>query len=77
MYNTKNTAVKYNKKIYSKKTKARIQRHKRVRYHNDAVLFPDDTTAATRKRRKSLKKRYANPAIFERIRVLSNHKQLE
>jgi hypothetical protein len=31
-------------------------RHKRVRYHNDAVLFPDDSTEHDRKRRKHIKK---------------------
>ena len=48
--------MKYNKKIISNKIKSRIMRHKRVRYHNDAALFPDDTQSIDRKRRKSLKK---------------------
>ncbi len=46
----------YRAKQYSKKVSKRILRHKRVRYHNDAKLFPDDTTSYDRKRRKSLKK---------------------
>ena len=48
--------MKDNKKIISNKIKSRIMRHKRVRYHNDAALFPDDTQSIDRKRRKSLKK---------------------
>ena len=48
--------MKYNKKIISNKIKSRIMRHKRVRYHNDAALFPNDTQSIDRKRRKSLKK---------------------
>ena len=48
--------MKYNKKIISNKIKSIIMRHKRVRYHNDAALFPDDTQSIDRKRRKSLKK---------------------
>jgi hypothetical protein len=48
--------MKYNAKQFPKKIKARIQRHKRVRYHNDAVLFPDDSSNEDRKRRKNIKK---------------------
>ena len=48
--------MKYSSKSFSDKVKSRIARHKRVRYHNDAVLFPDSTLLTDRKRRKSLKK---------------------
>jgi hypothetical protein len=47
--------VKYNSKQFSKKVLKRIARHKRVRYHNDAALFPDDTATVDRKRRASVK----------------------
>lgn len=48
--------MNYASKPTSKKVQSRIARHKRVRYHNDAALFPDDTPQIDRKRRKSLKK---------------------
>jgi len=45
----------YRAKKLSKTAMKRIMRHKRVRYHNDAALFPDDNLLTDRKRRASLK----------------------
>lgn len=50
----------YRSKKYPTKVKKRIMRHKRTRYHNDAALFPDNTMAYDRKRRKSLKQKDYN-----------------
>lgn len=49
----------YNKKSFSRKVRNRINRHKRVRYHNDAVLFTESEYSTPRKRTMSLKKRDA------------------
>lgn len=48
--------MKYNAKPFTKQVRARVARHKRVRYHNDAVLFPDDVPQVDRKRRKALRR---------------------
>jgi len=52
--------MNYNKKTLPGRIKSRIMRHKRVRYHNDAVLFPDDNPKIDRKRRKAIKNRAKN-----------------
>jgi hypothetical protein len=52
--------MNYNTKTLPGRIKSRIMRHKRVRYHNDAVLFPDDNPKIDRKRRKAIKNRAKN-----------------
>ena len=42
------------------KVQARIARHKRVRYHNDAYLFPDDSASAQTKLCKQCFRPFAN-----------------
>ena len=56
--------MNYNKKNIPGRIRSRILRHKRVRYHNDAALFPDDTQKIDRKRRKALKKSASEKNLF-------------
>lgn len=50
--------MRYTNKALSRavqsKIASKIARRKRVRYHNDAALFPDDGSRVDRKRRRSL-----------------------
>ena len=48
--------MKYNAKSLTQKVRSKVARRKRNRYHNDAVLFPDDAPSIDRKRRMSIKK---------------------
>lgn len=48
--------MNYNSKKLPKKIASKVARRKRVRYHNDAALFPDNDLTTDRKRRKSVKK---------------------
>jgi hypothetical protein len=48
--------MNYNSKKLPKKIASKVARRKKVRYHNDAALFPDNNLAIDRKRRKSVKK---------------------
>lgn len=46
----------YRAKLYSTKVQKRIMRHKRTRYHNEAVLFSEESYSSPRKRTNALRK---------------------
>ena len=50
--------MNYNSKSVPKGIQSKISRQKRNRYHNDAVLFPDNNLSVDRKRRKAVKKQF-------------------
>ena len=50
--------MNYKSMSVSKKVQSKIARRKKDRYHNDAVLFPDNDLDVDRKRRKSVKKKF-------------------
>lgn len=52
--------MNYKSMSVSKKVQSKITRRKKDRYHNDAVLFPDNDLGVDRKRRKAVKKKSLN-----------------
>jgi hypothetical protein len=62
--------MKYNAKSLPQKVRSKVARRKRNRYHNDAVLFPDDNLTVDRKRRASLKKNNSVPKVIPASRAV-------